>query len=414
MARQSSSSGGSYVAPNQPGTTTQQPSAPDAGNSNGGGTQTSAGYSGVGNFDFGFGSYVDVEVDTAGVTHLLATEPTGEVQYARCAQNCQQQSSWTVTQIATGAEAAMSRIKVLGTTLHILLYAESSGTGAYFYGTCQANCTAAPSWTFAHVATAKKWLGSEYEYFSVSPTGQVAFVYIDKRDQSTDGQYFASCNSDCGTAANWQRSRWDTAATSYDMMSLELMPSGGLLFVYSYDNSLRVEQYKNGTWSAPISFGEADSASVRSNAAGQSFISYVRATDSALRLLVCGGNCGNAASWTDTAVRAGTPELALNEMTLDANGNPVMVTNGGSWAVEVFRFNGSAWAKTVVGTSSEKGPAAVLCASNMWQTVRPVIAAHPAGGFVVPYIATQLHFGGSCSTIGYNTGSTTHLGWTGN
>lgn len=185
------------------GTATGGGSATGGSGGSGGGTGTS----GIGTFArVGFGNQLLAPAPD-GSMHLLFSEGAAErVVYGRCAANCSDAASWSLSQLLDHAELGSLTVSVAGLAVdgsgrvHALVHGVAmAGSGLsdpVVYATCASNCGDGANW--AVVSLGDQVVNGAVGVVSglvVSDTGAVSFV-----SRGAFGNYdarFATCASNC-------------------------------------------------------------------------------------------------------------------------------------------------------------------------------------------------------------------------
>jgi hypothetical protein len=268
--------------------------------------------------DIDVGLFTSLAVDGTGRLHVSYWDATNDdLKYASCAGDCDMVANWQVVTLeANGEVGAFTSLAVDGSDgVHVsYLYTDDTADPAdrddLKYATCAADCTNASNWN-AVVVDAPFNVGT-HSSLTVDGTGRVHVIY---RDAASRDLKYATCATDCTTAANWQA------------VALDPTPNVGFAGSLSVDGSERLHlsywDYGNGnlkygtcaadcttvanwqlvtvlTLSPPGTMGHYNSLAVDGN--GGLHVGYQDFNDFDLDYATCAASCTTAASWQTVSV----------------------------------------------------------------------------------------------------------------
>lgn len=181
-----------------------------------------------------------IAVDYKGGVHLAfaaytAVNGTYPAYYAYCPANCDILTNWTITTVQNiGVYGGGIRLEVNAAGQPRMLWYQQlsvSGNGVYQYGQCDSICTSSAKWTIISLYDDAVGPGST-RYFALNHLGSPRFLYTDT-DVVNDheGTFYAYCDANCTSAANWREAQISTAYLRYDF-SLAFAPSGAARLVF--------------------------------------------------------------------------------------------------------------------------------------------------------------------------------------
>ncbi len=287
-----------------------------------GGTGGSGGGTGIAHLTFvEAGSYYPVVVAGAdGTFHLLSTAQIAPsvVTYARCAANCEAQSSWGTTVIESGAPLTSNPRLAIGSDgrLHAM-FERSTTAGGYdtVYATCASNCSAASSWTKLSITPVTGQANAAFRGapFVVDSAHRVSAILV-----SGSQLQLATCAANCTQIGSWSigavrnegfRTSMAAQGTTLHMVTHYTDAQYGGLLVY---RTCAANCTQQASWvESPGLFAHeliypttlAVTATGRvilaynQGAAGAAQPAAVKANDNALLLWECASGCMNAANW---------------------------------------------------------------------------------------------------------------------
>lgn len=322
-------------------------------------------------------SHPTLAVDAAGGVHVAFTprsatqdNPTRPAYYAYCPANCTGPTAFTRVSLSDGVEFASLALTPAGQP-RLLLRKRLQSTYLFQFWQCDGGCTNPAQWRSGDIGAAYArqvgWVEEFIHAFALDHLGRPRFVYYDAGADYEDphwGAFYAFCNADCTTAANWQETRLldDINAGEFD---LAFGPAGQPRLAWTTSNSETITQQ--------LVYAE------------------------------CSQNCQTAANWSGIVVAdtasASVTHWAVFDLTVDSNGHPRLALYtgtgvGGSLAPNSLYYLAcdaaqcaadQAWAALKLAlpeTQGEEGVALALDSQN-----RPRIALHGplAGGFGLFY-----------------------------
>ncbi len=200
-------------------------------------------------------SHPTIAVDPAGGVHIAFTpqsanqnNPTRPAYYAYCASNCTSAAAFTLLPLGEGVDYASLALNPAGRP-RLLLRRPVQSTFVFQYWQCDGNCLDPAQWRSEDVgytnARPVGWVEPFIHSFALDNVGRPRFVYYDNGASYEDphwGVFYAYCDSDCTTAANWFETRLldDSHASDLD---LAFGQAGGPRLVYStYDSENLAQQ----------------------------------------------------------------------------------------------------------------------------------------------------------------------------
>lgn len=154
----------------------------------------------------GVSQWLSLALDAAGRVHLAySTSFSSVLRYARCASNCPQSSSWTLTNLPWNGTAFVREMQIVvdgGGGLHIG-YDDWGARTRYLF--CGSSCTDPGRWQTTPVDTTWRRVGWAT---AVTPGGHPRISYY---ELNTEDLLLGLCNSSvCSNADGWQRLAVDT------------------------------------------------------------------------------------------------------------------------------------------------------------------------------------------------------------
>ncbi len=208
------------------------------------------------------GLFTSLEVDGTGRRHVTYYDATNNIlKYATCLDqtNCTAAAGWQkVTIEATPDDAVATSLAVTSDGRRHVSYAD--GTAGLKYATCLTNCTLASSWAKVLVDTP----GGAYTSIAVGADGRRHISYRGGGGGSGSVLRYATCLTNCATAANWQKLTIDGTLGSARVGTSLAVDASGVLHV-SY---------------------------------------FAETTGGDLKYARCAADCTNSASWRTTTVDA--------------------------------------------------------------------------------------------------------------
>lgn len=324
-------------------------------------------------------SHPTVAVDEAGGVHIVFTpesvtqeHPTRSVLYAYCPANCTSATSFTIAELGDNVEYANLALTAAGKPRVMARLRPPASNGfVYQYWTCESNCTSAAQWSAAHIGAAYArstgWGEPFSRFFALDHLDRPRFVYFDAGAGADDphwGAFYAYCDANCETAANWQETRLieDVHASEF---ALAFSPTGQPRLAFtSYDPDAIVQ-----------------------------YVAYAE----------CNTNCASVANWSglrlvDT-VSASVTEFATLALRTDSSGRPRLALYTGTGQGGTLNPNtlyyllcaaatcsqGQSWSALDLGLPSTHGEGGVDLALD--EENRPRIAYHApmVAGFGLHY-----------------------------
>lgn len=320
-----------------------------------------------------------VKVDAAGGVHVVFApesvtpqHPTRSVLYAYCAANCSSAAAFTVVPLGYDVEYAHLAVTPAGQPRVLARRRPPSGDGfVYQYWQCEALCTQAAQWSATSIgaafARATGWGEPFSQSFALDHLGRPRFVYYDAGADQDDphwGAFYAFCDVDCASAANWQETRLldDPHAREF---ALAFGPTGQPRLAYlSYDPDA-VAQY--------VAYAE------------------------------CNAACASAANWSGlrlvNTASAGVTEFAALALRTDSGGRPRLALytgtgSGGTLDPNTLYYlscaaapctQGQTWRALDLGLPATQGEAGVDLALDGQDRPRLAYHAPLAAGFGLRY-----------------------------
>lgn len=199
-------------------------------------------------------SHPTLAVDPAGGVHIAFTpesataeNPTRPAIYAYCPANCTGPEAFTRLHLGDGVEFASLALTPSGQP-RLLLRKRVQSSYLFQFWQCDGNCTSMAQWISGDVGAAHArpvgWVEEFIHAFALDDQGRPRFVYYDNGADYEDphwGAFYAYCNADCTTAANWQETRLldDTDAGEFD---LAFGPNGQPRLAWTTFNSETITQ----------------------------------------------------------------------------------------------------------------------------------------------------------------------------
>jgi hypothetical protein len=324
-------------------------------------------------------SHPTVMVDAAGGVHIVFTPesvtplyPTRSVLYAYCPANCSSAAAFTIAALGDDVEYANLALTPAGKPRVMARLRPPAGSGfVYQYWMCDGNCTEAVQWSAAAVGAAfartTGWGEPFSRFFALDHLGRPRFVYYDAGADVNDphwGAFYAYCDADCGSAANWQEVRLLDDAYAREF-ALAFNPTGQPRLAYTSYDPDAIAQY--------AAYAE------------------------------CNASCGSAANWAalwlaDTA-SASVTEFATLALRTDSSGRPRLALYtgtglGGTLAPNTLYYlscaaapctQGQSWRALNLGLPSTHGEAGVDLALDGQNRPRLAYHAPLAAGFGLHY-----------------------------
>jgi hypothetical protein len=196
-----------------------------------------------------------IVADGVGGLHIAyqVYDGQGDLRYAACTTGCTQAGSWQVVTIDsagnTGHDASLT---VDGSQhLHVSYLEYVPVTGGLWrlkYATCASSCTTPGSWQLAVLDSARV-LAASSRALVAAGSGRLQLAY--QKADTTDPVplYYASCDANCGTAANWSSVPLDGNPVSSARPVLVLDPIG----------APRLDYWGHYNGQAALVFGGCDS-----------------------------------------------------------------------------------------------------------------------------------------------------------
>lgn len=154
----------------------------------------------------------------------------GDLRYASCSVGCTQPGSWqTVTIDSAGNTGHDASLAVDGTGALHVTYLESVPVAGGFwrlkYATCASSCTTAGNWQIAVLDSAKV-LDASSRSLAAQASGRLQLAYQKSDTTTVIPLYYASCDANCETAANWTSVQLDPDPVTVAEPVLALDPMG--------------------------------------------------------------------------------------------------------------------------------------------------------------------------------------------
>ena len=201
-------------------------------------------------------SHPTVKVDPAGGVHVVFTpqsatidNPVRPAYYAYCPANCASPAAFKIIQLGDGVDFAALDLDPQGRPRILMRLPVQSGAVYLFqFWGCDADCTNPARWSGDSIGYAYArqtgWVESFIHSFALDHQGRPRFIYYDAGANTEDphwGVFYAYCNTDCTSPANWYETRLldDNHARDFD---LEFSPSGQPRLAFATYNSEIVAQ----------------------------------------------------------------------------------------------------------------------------------------------------------------------------
>lgn len=135
----------------------------------------------------------------------------GDLRYTSCATSCLLAASWQVTTIdSTGDTGHDGSLAADGTGQLHVTYIEhvSGGRGRLKYAFCSTACTTATNWQIT-VLDSANFLFASPRALAVDGTGRRHLVFQKSDSVGLAPLTYSTCDTGCGSAANWQSTQID-------------------------------------------------------------------------------------------------------------------------------------------------------------------------------------------------------------
>lgn len=411
-------------------------------------------------------SHPTAKVDLAGGVHVAFTpqsanpnNPVRPAYYAYCPASCTSPAAFTIVSLGDGVDFAALDLDPNGRPRLLLRQSVQSGSVYLFqYWQCDSNCTHPAQWSGDSIGYAYRrqvgWVESFVHSFALDHAGRPRFVYYDSGADYNDphwGAFYAYCDGNCTSAANWYETRLldDSHARDFD---LAFSPGGQPRLAFAtYDSEslaqpmIYAECNQNcgsaANWAGFV-VANAVSASVSHEAnfslavdgQGRPRLALYTGTGTggdlaanSLYYLICqGGNCAQEASWA--AVKLDIPQTHGEEgvsLALDNQNRPRLAYHAPmaagfglhyAWCNTNCETSAAAWQAQEIEPSEavnaelpippwpgcafpQCNPPVPPCTVSTWDTgVRPSLALDAAGRPRIAFDANHEQ-GGACGTF---------------
>ncbi len=242
-------------------------------------------------------------VDDAGAAHVAVLN--GTIEYFTCAAACETALNWESAVVDGAASLNFPSIGVDGAGGVHLAYYDGANTDLR-YAECAAACTTAANWD-AVTVDANGAVGT-YASLAVAGDGR---IHVGYRDDGNGHLKYATCASDCSTAANWDIATVDNSGSVTEVVSIAMDDGGGAHLAYTLTPSPFTVAYAScaadcGTainWhTVDVASGFAPALAVDAN--GRLHLVYRSTATSTLWYATCATDCTTATNWESVVVDA--------------------------------------------------------------------------------------------------------------
>lgn len=387
-------------------------------------------------------SSVDIASDAQNGTHLVyayyeaanMNAPTTGV-YLYCASDCEQDANWHG--VAMGAQVKEIQIDLTPQGQPRILYRSVGANNGndFFYAACDQACTEPTQWTVTQVASNRGMAAVEFNedslpqrYFALDPQGRPRFVYSDRNTWVTPshvGTFYAFCDQNCSTAANWAEVRINQDNGNHSRFEKFLYPAltfspAGQPRVVADGTTMQDEFFltllscdgncdRFESWQRLPLFERGSEPNVSYDVAitsqGQPRIAFYQGAlmggqGNRLSYAWCNSGCQEIKNWQRTEI--GLPQFDGQDpdLALDAAGRPFIayaLYNGGglgySHCTAECESSSATWQHTVVETRTHLQAAWPVahpphCDGGLWDGLTPVLVLGSEGPLRMAYDAT--------------------------
>ncbi len=182
-------------------------------------------------------------IDAAGTRHLLYEQvlPSGTslvpYRYGECTSNCAASTSWTFTNVGDRATfGALGKLALTAQGKPRIIWARSNSTATvddpyvFHFATCDSNCTTAAGWStgpILNLAAGQYVFENTGRNLAIDATGRAHFIF----SANLLGLNYITCASNCTQAASW--SVPVNISASRGRVSLAVTAAGGLRVAYT-------------------------------------------------------------------------------------------------------------------------------------------------------------------------------------
>ncbi|MFL5493404.1 MAG: Ig-like domain-containing protein [Gemmatimonadales bacterium] len=283
------------------------------------------------------GEWPSLAIDGAGRLHMTY-EASGKAVYATCTASCLDSSNWDIVAIDEGSTLGEGpSVKADDDGRVHVSYADIV-SGDIKYATCASECASQSQWETAVVADLDvvHYLTS----IAVESSGRVHITFEDIGELASHTHLaYATCASDCTTAANWEWITVDPGNLTGAVNSLVVDGNGRAHVAYSSGGDFQIHYATCGAdcttaanWQIvgipTILGGSAPSLAVdRTGRVHISYNQYINFSDSELRYATCAAGCTDFANWQTVLLYPGV--VIRTSILVDGTGRVRLSHDGG-------------------------------------------------------------------------------------
>lgn len=169
---------------------------------------------------------------SAGRIHVAYYESTsGDLKYATCSTDCTASESWDVTVALADGDVGRYTSLALDASGRLHVSYQVAGAADLAYATCAGNCTSSGSWQ----STVVEDEGEVGRWTSIGVDGN-GRIHVVHHDVTETDLGYATCASNCTSAASWQTTTADGGGTVGTFADL-VLDGNGRIHVTHYDSS---------------------------------------------------------------------------------------------------------------------------------------------------------------------------------